>query len=76
MEKAWWGLWAAGSEHIDKEVQVHLMDKSGTCPPAHHIPTLKGLVDAHLLQSGPAVQTETKLDALELAAKIVVVLAC
>ena len=22
LEKAWWGLWAAGSEHINKEVQV------------------------------------------------------
>ena len=53
LEKAWWGLWAAGSEHIDREVQVHLMDKSETFLPAQHIPTLKKLVDAQLFNVGP-----------------------
>ena len=63
LEKEWWGPWAAGSEHIDMEVQVHLMDKSATFLPAQHIPTLKGLVDAHLLKSGPIVQLTTQKDA-------------
>ena len=65
LEKEWWGPWAAGSEHIDMEVQVHLMDKSETFLPAQHIPTLKGLVDAHLFKSGPIVQSSTQKDALE-----------
>ena len=41
LEKEWWGPWAAGSEHIDTEVRVHLLDKSETFLPAQHIPTLK-----------------------------------
>ena len=65
LEKEWWGPWAAGSEHIDTEVQVHLLDKSETFLPAQHIPTLKGLVDAHLFKSGPIVQSSTQKDALE-----------
>ena len=65
LEKEWWGPWAAGSEHIDMEVQVHLIDKSETFLPAQHIPTLKKLVDAHLIKSGPSVQSSTEKDALE-----------
>ena len=65
LEKEWWGPWAAGSEHIDMEVQVHLMDKSETFLPAQHIPTLKRLVDTHLFKSGPIVQSSTQKDALE-----------
>ena len=64
LEKEWWGPWAAGSEHIDTEVQVHFMDKSEAFLPAQHIPTLKGLVDAHLFKSGPIVQSATQKDAL------------
>ena len=64
LEKEWWGPWAAGSEHIDREVQVHLMDKSETFNPAQHLPTLKGLVDKHLFHSGPIVQSSNERDAL------------
>ena len=64
LEKEWWGPWAASSEHIDTEVQVHLMDKSESFLPAQHVPTLKRLVDAHLFQSGPIVQSATQKDAL------------
>ena len=65
LEKEWWGPWAAGSEHIDMEVQVHMMDKSETLEPAPHIPTLKRLVDTHLFKAGPIVQSSTQKDALE-----------
>ena len=64
LEKEWWGPWAAGSEHIDRKVQVHLMDKSETVNPAQHLPTLKGLVDNHLFHSGPIVQSSNERDAL------------
>ena len=53
LEKEWWGPWAAGSQHIDTEVQVHLMDKSETFLPAQHSPTLKVLADADLFQADP-----------------------
>ena len=65
LEKEWWGPWAAGSEHIDREVQVHLMDKSETFLPAQNIPTWKGLVDDHLFKSGPIVQSLSEKNALE-----------
>ena len=64
LEKEWWGRWAAGSEHIDREVQIHLMDKSETFNPAQHLPTLKGLVDNRLFNSGPIVQSSSERDAL------------
>ena len=64
LEKEWWGPWAAGSEHINREVQVHLMDKSETFQPAQNIPTLKGLVDNHLFSSGPIVQSPNERDTL------------
>ena len=64
LEKEWWGPWAAGSEHIDREVQVHLMDKSETFKPAQNIPTLKGLADDHLFKSGPNVQSLSQKNAL------------
>ena len=41
------------------------MDKSETFQPAHHIPTLKGLVDDHLFRSGPIVQTLSEKSALD-----------
>ena len=63
LEKEWWGRWAAGSEHIDREVQVHLMDKSETFQPAQNIPTLEGLVDNHLFNSGPIVQSLSERNA-------------
>ena len=65
LEKEWWGPWAAGSEHIDTEVQVHLMDKSESFLPAQHVPTLKRLVDDHLFKSGPIVQALSQKNALE-----------
>ena len=65
LEKEWWGPWAAGSEHIDTEVQVHLMDKSEAFLPVQHVPTLKMLVDAHLFKSGPIVQSLNETNALE-----------
>ena len=60
LEKEWLEPWAAGSEHIDMEVASHVMDKYEGVQPAQHVPTLKRLVDAHLFQSGPIVQTELK----------------
>ena len=65
LEKEWWGPWAAGSEHIDREVQVHLMDKSETFQPAQNIPTLKGLVDDHLFKYCPIGQSLNAKSALE-----------
>ena len=65
LEKEWWGPWAAGSEHIDREVQVHLMDKSETFQPAQSIPTLKGLADNQLFKSGPISQSLSEKNAFE-----------
>ena len=40
------------------------MDKSETFNPAQHLPTLKGLVDNHLFNFGPIVQSSNERDAL------------
>lgn len=64
MQKEWFNAWSSGSDHIDVEVQVALMDKSDSFQPSQHIPTLKKIIDTHMFSS-PVVQTTSKLEALE-----------
>ena len=64
LQQEWLEPWASGSEHFDVEVSVALMDKADSFVAQQHIPTLKRLVDGHLLQA-PVQQSAAKLDALE-----------
>ncbi len=48
VQREFYDAWAAGSQHIDTEIQVVLMDKCENFT-VSKVPTLKKLLDAHLL---------------------------
>ena len=62
LQREWYEPWARGSDHIDVEVQAALLDKSDSFSVTQHIPTLKKLVDSHVLAApvqAPPAQAET-----------------
>ena len=57
--------WSTGSEHIDLEVQVPLMEKSDAFNPSVHIPCLRKLVEAHYITGTPIPAPLLQQHALE-----------
>ena len=64
LEREWYNPWSMGSEHVDVEVQVAVMDKSDSFSVVQNIPTFRRLIDAHLCQapSGPIAADKAALD--------------
>jgi hypothetical protein len=72
----WTEAWAAGSEHVDTEVQALLLEKSDTLDILTQIPTFKLLMDEHMLntpvtdkQATDAQTTELEIDRFQLFLK-------
>ena len=73
LSEHWFGPWQGGSDSIDEELQVALMDKADSFDPGTHCPTLKRLVDEHAMMTPVSQQTHTtetiKIDNYELDMK-------
>ena len=65
LEKEWYGQWANGSDHVDSEIQVHLLEKAESFNPVQHCPSLQRLIEGHLLEHAPVTHTAIHKDALE-----------
>ena len=64
VEREWFEAWAQGADHIDMEVQAALLDKADSFEVAQHIPSLKRLVDAHIL-SAPVSRSSVQQESIE-----------
>ena len=65
VQAAWLTPWANGSEHVDVEVQVLVMDKSEDFT-VHNVPTFKKILDKHLSSpSAPLASDQQLLEADE-----------
>jgi len=64
IQKAWIAPWEQGSDQIDKEIQVVVMDKSDSFEPGTHLATLKALVDQHAMNT-PLCGLDAQKEALD-----------